>query len=374
MLNFCAWQKTHVASKGKRKGSQAKSASSNKDAENRVPGASRICILENTSSSGVPQGSTSNPFHSKTAEIDVEASFHDENLGGSIFRSDSESVSVAATVFGDIGEKQVVNDETDAFVANSAEAELSPSYSDMETIAEVLEHARTSSTEDSPTNVLGDVTCSAYEEELLYKDAMDNYVENSSITCYSIGEKNDDNGIEMLDSDRTSMGSSLPCASNGHQLLDYPDNSSEFGDWKVLWDPFYKRNYFYNMQSQESTWYPTPGLEQFAFCPTVANSNEFSTDIGEEHIGISSAGDALQDINLYGSQGSAGLSQEKEVDSEHLNHSSENIFSTRMGDDLIEDLAYKEADDHAFVAKFTDEQMALHSQMDYSTGHTQAFC
>uniref|UniRef100_A0A0D3FJG8 Trimethylguanosine synthase n=1 Tax=Oryza barthii TaxID=65489 RepID=A0A0D3FJG8_9ORYZ len=38
----------------------------------------------------------------------------------------------------------------------------------------------------------------------------------------------------------------------------------EYGDWRVLWDPFYSRYYFYNILTQESTWYPPHGLEDFA--------------------------------------------------------------------------------------------------------------
>ncbi|KAF0921409.1 hypothetical protein E2562_006976 [Oryza meyeriana var. granulata] len=45
-----------------------------------------------------------------------------------------------------------------------------------------------------------------------------------------------------------------------------PDSSFyfEYGDWRVLWDPFYSRYYFYNILTQESTWYPPHGLEDFA--------------------------------------------------------------------------------------------------------------
>jgi trimethylguanosine synthase len=46
----------------------------------------------------------------------------------------------------------------------------------------------------------------------------------------------------------------------------------EYGDWKVLWDQFYSRYYFYNIQTQESTWYPPHGLEDFAsYCSTYSS-------------------------------------------------------------------------------------------------------
>lgn len=38
----------------------------------------------------------------------------------------------------------------------------------------------------------------------------------------------------------------------------------DYGEWRVIWDPFYSRYYFYNIQMQESTWCPPEGLEDFA--------------------------------------------------------------------------------------------------------------
>lgn len=38
----------------------------------------------------------------------------------------------------------------------------------------------------------------------------------------------------------------------------------DYGEWRVIWDPFYNRYYFYNIQTQESTWCPPEGLEDFA--------------------------------------------------------------------------------------------------------------
>ncbi|KAG0480321.1 hypothetical protein HPP92_011179 [Vanilla planifolia] len=39
----------------------------------------------------------------------------------------------------------------------------------------------------------------------------------------------------------------------------------EFGDWRVIWDPYYKRNYFFNVESQESTWFPPSSLKKHEF-------------------------------------------------------------------------------------------------------------
>ncbi|CAN6300637.1 unnamed protein product [Urochloa humidicola] len=60
----------------------------------------------------------------------------------------------------------------------------------------------------------------------------------------------------------------------------------EYGDWRVVWDPFYSRYYFYNIQTQESTWYPPEGLEDFAsYCSRDA-TNELA-ELGSQYTSIS---------------------------------------------------------------------------------------
>lgn len=39
----------------------------------------------------------------------------------------------------------------------------------------------------------------------------------------------------------------------------------DYGDWMVCWDDFYKRSYFYNTKTQDSTWFPPPGMEHELF-------------------------------------------------------------------------------------------------------------
>lgn len=59
----------------------------------------------------------------------------------------------------------------------------------------------------------------------------------------------------------------------------------ESGDWTVLWDDFYSRNYFYNSKTQETTWYAPPGLENLACSFSVPTSNGLSADAVEQHTG-----------------------------------------------------------------------------------------
>ncbi|GAB2293774.1 hypothetical protein Dimus_027988 [Dionaea muscipula] len=43
------------------------------------------------------------------------------------------------------------------------------------------------------------------------------------------------------------------------------DSCGSSGEWKVIWDSFYMRNFFYNISTHESTWYAPPGMESMAF-------------------------------------------------------------------------------------------------------------
>ncbi|XP_015690185.1 uncharacterized protein LOC102708232 isoform X2 [Oryza brachyantha] len=71
----------------------------------------------------------------------------------------------------------------------------------------------------------------------------------------------DINGLDH----ETCLSSAEPCPIDNNPTQN-SDSSFyfEYGDWRVLWDPFYSRYYFYNILTQESTWYPPHGLEDFA--------------------------------------------------------------------------------------------------------------
>ncbi|KAL8154009.1 hypothetical protein V2J09_011769 [Rumex salicifolius] len=52
--------------------------------------------------------------------------------------------------------------------------------------------------------------------------------------------------------------------------------TGSFGDWTAIWDSYYMRNYFYNVKTNESTWYPPPGMGHLALNNTT---NELSADL-----------------------------------------------------------------------------------------------
>ncbi|XP_020275931.1 uncharacterized protein LOC109850335 isoform X2 [Asparagus officinalis] len=277
-------KKNNVAAKTtKRKGIQEKSVSTNKDIEYRVLVATRSCLSEDNSSSRVLHDSTNIPFCDivKATEATTGDTYHDDYRDRCRGSVDRESVNTTASILSDIIEKQVGDDETPVIMRSCIQHELSCFDIEMETSTEVLELS------SGPENFHGNdheyVKSGAHKEELFQKNVLDNYVECPATSCCIIGDTHDDN--KNLNSCPTTIESSCSGASAGHHFAECPDNFPcyEFGDWRVIWDSFYKRNYFYNFQSQESTWYPPPGLEHFALCSNIPNSSDLSSDEAEEH-------------------------------------------------------------------------------------------
>ncbi|KAM0835088.1 hypothetical protein ACQ4PT_063166 [Festuca glaucescens] len=106
-----------------------------------------------------------------------------------------------------------------------------------------------------------------------------------------------------------------PSPVNNHVEKSCCDFYYEYGDWKVIWDQFYSRYYFYNIQTQESTWYPPHGLEDFAsYCSTYSSEgidepvSQLTSRLVEEHnkintkldksCGVSSCVDNTMDYNI----------------------------------------------------------------------------
>ncbi|WOL10805.1 hypothetical protein Cni_G19564 [Canna indica] len=88
------------------------------------------------------------------------------------------------------------------------------------------------------------------------------------------------------------------------QDSDNPIVGWEFGNWRVIWDDYYKRNYFYNYKTQETTWYAPPGLEYLAWPCSISTSNSFSANAVEQYSDIHSicGADRDQDENITQSQ------------------------------------------------------------------------
>jgi trimethylguanosine synthase len=82
--------------------------------------------------------------------------------------------------------------------------------------------------------------------------------DQSSAETLSVPHDNNDVGLEAC------LSLAEPSSVDEHAESSASNFCYEYGDWRVVWDPFYSRYYFYNIQTQESTWYPPEGLEDFA--------------------------------------------------------------------------------------------------------------
>ncbi|KAF6986727.1 hypothetical protein CFC21_004450 [Triticum aestivum] len=93
----------------------------------------------------------------------------------------------------------------------------------------------------------------------------------------------------------TSHDNDDPCPAEPSPVNNHVENSGsdfyyECGDWQVLWDQFYSRYYYYNILTQESTWDPPQGLEDFAsYCSTYSSQgldeqvSQLTSTLVEEH-------------------------------------------------------------------------------------------
>lgn len=74
-------------------------------------------------------------------------------------------------------------------------------------------------------------------------------------------ENENDQVVCLGDGDRDSLLTSEATESQSYEL------GAEHGssEWKVYWDSFYGRSYFYNVNTQESTWQPPLGMEHLAY-------------------------------------------------------------------------------------------------------------
>ncbi|XP_010479086.1 PREDICTED: trimethylguanosine synthase-like [Camelina sativa] len=59
-------------------------------------------------------------------------------------------------------------------------------------------------------------------------------------------------------------------------------HNHDSSEWKVYWDSFYGRSYFYNVKTQESTWEPPLGMEHLAYSNESHNLTELAIETTEK--------------------------------------------------------------------------------------------
>ncbi|ESQ50772.1 hypothetical protein EUTSA_v10022632mg [Eutrema salsugineum] len=77
--------------------------------------------------------------------------------------------------------------------------------------------------------------------------------------------------------------SMLTSETSDSQRCKVGNNNDDSDEWKVYWDSFYGRSYFYNIKTQESTWNPPIGMEHLAANSyNTHNLNESATETTEK--------------------------------------------------------------------------------------------
>lgn len=104
-------------------------------------------------------------------------------------------------------------------------------------------------------------------------------VENVCVQRNAVEEENHDivESSCLGDGDGDSVLIPETTDSQSYKLGDNDDSS----EWKVYWDSFYGRSYFYNVSTQESTWEPPLGMEHLAYSYETQNLDELAIEVIE---------------------------------------------------------------------------------------------
>eukprot|EP00268_Persea_americana_P049480 TRINITY_DN5308_c0_g1_i3.p1 TRINITY_DN5308_c0_g1~~TRINITY_DN5308_c0_g1_i3.p1 ORF type:complete len:613 (-),score=132.55 TRINITY_DN5308_c0_g1_i3:518-2356(-) len=146
----------------------------------------------------------------------------------------------------------------------------------------------------------------------------------------NVEETHDGNSSEQVSVSESAV-SSRPSDHLEASLQDESDSCkscSDLGNWRAVWDDFYMRNYFYNIRTYESTWYPPPGMEYFAFSDSAAESGEMIAGDAENNAGPELAGNDNKVLDVCGSQDYTYIFQEAQNDDKLSSHPSQTVTSS----------------------------------------------
>nr|GMD96331.1 trimethylguanosine synthase isoform X1 [Ipomoea batatas] len=146
---------------------------------------------------------------------------------------------------------------------------------------------------------------------------------NSKSTCHDILLREDIGVMEHLSLDgivgaacdsKDLTGDHMESICVESTLAVNHDGRSGFGDWKVYWDNFYSRNYFYNLISQECTWDPPPGMEELVFINIKDKATEPENDTANLDVTLAGFEESADQFISCGAQPTLDLSEEHKGD------------------------------------------------------------
>ncbi|KAH7679441.1 Noranthrone synthase protein [Dioscorea alata] len=322
-----AKEKRNLTTRRKRHGAQTsgKSVSVSKDIENKV--SEPFGINESK------EAALTRVFHDRTnsnecillkeGENDTICFGIDVKHVGEVVCSDRELSSVSTVVLDKFEKQRFFVDVTDLRVNHNIDKELTLDGVELGKNIETLECHLSVGIDDCPEMIFEDAVLGLHLERESSNKGNENGC--SEVSCISYTGT-------CVETDCAETKYSKPfhnspsCDLDEYRDQECPDNSVcfEFGDWKVAWDTFYMRYYFYNRQTQESTWSPPEGLE-FAFSSgSTSNSNDMTVCAAEDDNNLGCACDTL----CYHGASSCrtGKLQESICDTEDLGHSSAGVL------------------------------------------------
>ncbi|PKU69134.1 trimethylguanosine synthase [Dendrobium catenatum] len=268
--------------------------------------------MENPVSSTYLHGSTNMSSCLHAVEVQVDTSCHDAKVHGRGDLHLDESVSASALGSGnETVKKPFLYEVSDANSENLDKLEFSPDTVPVsfQLNAEVLGSLSLHG-DSCPEEILGDVCSQAlfhHDGGLVKKHDLDIFSEDSSSLCCNMHLKGETHTWQ-----RSSVLSEFSLCTLGgcHDNFIY----CEHGGWRVIWDPFYKSNYFVNVKTLESTWYPPPGLDEYAFPCSDLSRKETDVDAAEKDTGSEhSCGFSVVTDSLLENEGDSHFTGEQPV-------------------------------------------------------------
>ncbi|KAJ8772841.1 hypothetical protein K2173_028018 [Erythroxylum novogranatense] len=273
--------------KSKRKGTRSKHLHGYKEANDHTIEFSEVSGLE-IRSPNVLNANTSNSLTSVSALAQSESLCYDGAAYGteSQFRSGEDSAKSTEVTFpAFLG--QTFDTTSNSMLTNSQECNSLPQFdvvfndeNKKGKCSSNLDSERSSNNLDSVSSSavsLADTGVNVGEKELCQSSESDHLRDSFSV-CHPGKDEHLCNG----NSYQLTMISEFVEASQSPDVLgrNAPDShqSGDFEDWKVYWDPFYMRNYFYNIKTDVSTWHAPPGMEHLV----VDVANEESKNVTYE--------------------------------------------------------------------------------------------
>ncbi|PKA63776.1 trimethylguanosine synthase [Apostasia shenzhenica] len=284
-LSFGSSKAMHnVTSKPKRKGKQLKSVDIQKAAIKQICQVIRLGQMDDTASSTILYDST-NVYNS------TDASSYIYNMEGRFdaVNHDAKADSICEVDFhnaskNDANKKPLGDDTCNENIDNHVNEECTHDTVSLHWNNEVL-----GSSNLECGNCLGcNLEDTTYRHGVHLEGGLSNEpllkksLDDSSPLCHDMHPNNDNANTATLQC-LTPPDSTMSCEPGLCHANFIPCESRE---WRVVWDPFYERNYFLNVLSKESTWHPPPGLEKYAF-PCNTTSNKCSLKAASEQIVVS---------------------------------------------------------------------------------------